>query len=145
EGAGVGVLLVEGNLAREVGLRGGERGLLDGRQLHLQLGPFGLEALAQFVQFLLAVGDLPGHGRRNLASAAQGGNESPSVARRRISAWGWPRRATSTTLTRERVPALKGDRGPGHAQRLGERPPGLLRGPAILGCGPDAHHDPPIV
>src|SRR4029450_4504083 len=113
EGAGVGVLLVERDLARDIRLRGGERGLLDGRQLHLRLSPFGLQALAQFVQFLLGVGDLPGHGRRNLASAAQGGNESTSVVRRRISASSWPRPATSKTLTRERVPWCTATADPG--------------------------------
>src|SRR4029450_6187059 len=61
----------------------------------------------------LTVGDLPGHGRRNLASAAQGGNESPSVARRRFSASGWPRLATSKTLARERVPRCRATADPG--------------------------------
>src|SRR4029453_3448589 len=73
----------------------------------------GLEALAQLVQFLLSVGYLPGHGRRNLASAAQGGHEAPSVARRRISASGWPRPATSKTLARERVPRCRATADPG--------------------------------
>src|SRR4029450_9661418 len=74
----------------------------------------------------LTVGDLPGHGRRNLASAAQGGNESPSVARRRISASGWPRPATSKTLARERVPRCRATADPGTAPAP-PRPPARPR------------------
>src|SRR4051794_30734600 len=74
EGAGVRVLLVEGDLARQIRLRRREGGLLDRRQLRLELRALLLQARAELLQFLLGEGRLRGHWASNLAPGAGCGN-----------------------------------------------------------------------